>query len=103
MVPNVVEMSYHADLGMMATKPFVAGGASINTMTDYCGGCRFDPRTRVGDDAWPFTTGYWWSLSRNRALLQGNSRRIRALRGLDRLRDLDEVVVQEERRGSGRP
>jgi deoxyribodipyrimidine photolyase-related protein len=25
--------------------------------TDYCGGCRFDPKTRVGDDACPFTAG----------------------------------------------
>jgi deoxyribodipyrimidine photolyase-related protein len=33
-------------------------------MTDYCGGCRFDPKIRVGDDARPFTAGYWWYLSR---------------------------------------
>ena len=45
----------------MATKPYVAGGAYINTMTDHCGDCWFDPKTRVGDDACPFTAGYWWS------------------------------------------
>jgi deoxyribodipyrimidine photolyase-related protein len=103
MVPNVVGMSQHADLGIMATKPYVAGGAYVNTMTDYCGGCRFDPKTRVGDDACPFTAGYWWYLSRNRARLQGNSRMIRALGGLDRLPDLDDLVAQEERRGSDPP
>jgi deoxyribodipyrimidine photolyase-related protein len=103
MVPNVVGMSQHADLGIVATKPYVSGGAYINTMTDYCGGCRFDPKLRVGDDACPFTAGYWWYLSRNRVRLQGNSRMIRALGGLDRLRDLDELVAQEERRGSGPP
>ena len=60
MVPNVVGISQHADLGVMATKPYVAGGAYINTMTDYyCGGCRFDPKIRVGDDACPFIAGYW--------------------------------------------
>jgi deoxyribodipyrimidine photolyase-related protein len=57
-------MSQHADLGIMATKPYVSGGANLNTMTDYCGGCRFDPKIRVGDDARPFTAGYWWYLSR---------------------------------------
>jgi deoxyribodipyrimidine photolyase-related protein len=88
-VPNVVGMSQHADLGIMAPKPYVAGGAYLNTTTDYCDGCRFDPKIRVGDDACPFTSGYWWCLSRNRARLQGNSRKIRALGGLDRLRDLD--------------
>ena len=66
----------------MATKPYVSGGAYINTMTDYCGGCRFDPKIRVGDDACPFTAGYWWYLSRNRLRRQGNSRMIRALGGL---------------------
>jgi deoxyribodipyrimidine photolyase-related protein len=103
MVPNVVGMSQHADLGVMATKPYVAGGAYINTMTDYCGGCRFDPKIRVGDDACPFSAGYWSYLSRNRLRLQGNSRMIRALGGLDRLRDLDDLVAQEERRCSGPP
>jgi deoxyribodipyrimidine photolyase-related protein len=101
MVPNVVGMSQHADLGVMATKPYVADGAYINTMTDHCGGCRFDPKIRVGDDACPFTAGYWWYLSRNRLRLQGNSRMIRALGGLDRLRDLVDLVAQEERRCSG--
>ena len=47
------------DDGAMATKPYVSGGAYINRMSDYCGGCRYDPRKRVGDDACPFTAGYW--------------------------------------------
>ncbi len=103
MVPNVVGMSQHADAGIMATKPYVAGGAYINRMTDHCASCRFDPGTRVGEDACPFTAGYWWYLQRNRARLDGNQRMSRALGGLDRLRDLDGLVAQEERRGSDPP
>lgn len=33
----------------MSTKPYVSGGAYLNRMSDYCGGCRFQPRKRTGD------------------------------------------------------
>ena len=49
MTANVVGMSQYADGGRMSTKPYAAGGAYINRMSDYCGGCRYDPKVRVGD------------------------------------------------------
>ena len=58
MVPNVVGMSQFADGGLVATKPYAAGGAYINRMSDYCSSCAYDPRKRVGQDACPFTAGY---------------------------------------------
>ncbi len=58
-------------------------------MTDHCGSCRFNPKARVGEDACPFTAGYWWFLDRNRERLSGNARMRRAVQGLDRLSDLD--------------
>ena len=103
MVPNVVGMSQYADGGVMATKPYAAGGAYIDRMSDYCGGCRYDPKVRVGDDACPFTAGYWAFLHRNRETLAGNQRIAQPLRGLDRLRDLDALVEQEAERGSRAP
>ena len=74
MVPNVIGMSQHADLGIVATEPYVAGGAYLNTTTDYCGRVSLHGRLLVV----PLT---------NRGRLHGNSRMIRALGGLDRLRD----------------
>jgi deoxyribodipyrimidine photolyase-related protein len=100
MVANVVGMSQHADGGLLATKPYAAGGAYIHRMSDYCGGCRYDPRRRLGEDACPFTAGYWAFLDRNRERLAGNQRMRRPLQGLDRLRDLPAVVDQELRRGT---
>ncbi len=103
MVPNVVGMSQHADGGVMATKPYAAGGAYINKMSDFCAPCVYNPRVRVGDRACPFTAGYWWFLQRNRARLQSNHRMAQPLRGLDRLTDLEPLLLQEDARGSQAP
>ncbi|WP_183094562.1 cryptochrome/photolyase family protein [Nocardioides stalactiti] len=103
MVPNVVGMSQHADGGVLATKPYTSGGAYLNKMTDHCGSCRFDPRKRVGEDACPFSAGYWWFLDRHRDRFAGNHRMAQAVRGLDRLTDLEELVTQEEARGNRAP
>jgi deoxyribodipyrimidine photolyase-related protein len=103
MVANVVGMSLHADGGLMATKPYAAGGAYINRMSDYCGTCGYNPSHRVGDDACPFTGGYWAFLERNRDKLAGNRRMSQPLAGLGRLKDLSDVVEQQQRLGNRAP
>jgi deoxyribodipyrimidine photolyase-related protein len=103
MTANVIGMSQYADGGRMSTKPYAGGGAYINRMSDYCGGCRYDPKVRVGDDACPFTAGYWAFLARNEPALRDNYRMRQPLTGLGRLRDLDAVVEQEKARGSKAP
>jgi deoxyribodipyrimidine photolyase-related protein len=103
MAANVVGMSQHADGGLMATKPYAAGGAYINRMSDYCGGCRYQPGKRVGADACPFTGGYWWFLNRNAQYLANNHRMRQPLAGLRKLADLDEVVAQQRRLGRRAP
>ncbi|GAB7039904.1 MULTISPECIES: cryptochrome/photolyase family protein [Catenuloplanes] len=103
MVANVVGMSQYADLGKITTKPYAAGGNYINRMSDYCGGCRYDPRTRLGENACPFTAGYWAFLHRTRERLSGNVRMMRALQQLDRIDDIPAVIAQEQARGSEAP
>jgi deoxyribodipyrimidine photolyase-like uncharacterized protein len=103
MTANVVGMSQYADLGRMTTKPYAAGGAYINRMSDYCRGCRYDPRIRLGVNACPFTAGYWAFLDRTRGRLAGNARLAQALRQLDRLDDVGMVREQELARGSRAP
>lgn len=91
MLPNVVGMALHADGGRMATKPYAAGGAYVDRMSDHCRGCAYDPKRRVGEDACPFTTLYWDFLARNADRLRGNHRMRQPLAGLARLSDLDAV------------
>ena len=94
MVPNVIGMATHADSGRLMTKPYAAGGAYLNRMTEFCGGCRFDPKKRVGEDACPFTTLYWDFLDRHRETFAKNHRMGQQLAGLNRLSDLPEVRVR---------
>jgi deoxyribodipyrimidine photolyase-related protein len=100
MPTNVVGMSQHADGGKLATKPYAAGGAYINRMSDHCGDCAYDPKKRVGDDACPFTAGYWSFVHRHRDRLAKNNRTQRAVSSMERLKDLDAVLEQESSRRS---
>jgi len=94
MLPNLLGMSLHADGGRMATKPYAAGGNYINRMSDYCRGCRFDPKQRTGPDACPFTTLYWDFLDRVRPNLQSNHRMSRQLAATSKLVDMPEVRIR---------
>jgi deoxyribodipyrimidine photolyase-related protein len=91
MLPNVLGMALYADGGKMSTKPYAAGGAYIDRMSDYCKGCRYDRKKRTGEDACPFTTLYWAFLDRNRDRLLRNPRVAQQVRAMERLSDLDAV------------
>jgi deoxyribodipyrimidine photolyase-related protein len=96
MVPNVVGMSLHADGGRLATKPYASGGSYISKMGNFCKGCAFDPKKRVGDDACPFTTLYWDFLQRNHERFAKNHRMGQQLAGINRLNDLPELKVRAQ-------
>jgi deoxyribodipyrimidine photolyase-related protein len=94
MVPNIIGMATHADSGLLMTKPYAAGGAYLNRMTEHCKGCRFDPKKRVGDDACPFTTLYWDFLDRHHESFSKNHRMFQQINGLKRLSDLPELRLR---------
>lgn len=100
MPANVIGMSLYADGGKMSTKPYAAGGAYIKKMSNYCGSCRFNPAVRVGEDACPFTAGYWNFLSINSERLRSNHRMSQPMAGLKRLTDLEQLLEQEKKRES---
>ena len=103
MVPNVVGMSQYADGGVMATKPYTSGGAYLKRMSNHCGDCRYKPTERVGEQACPFTTGYWSFLADNAEALAGNARMNQPLAGMRRLSNLDEVRQRQAARGTDPP
>jgi deoxyribodipyrimidine photolyase-related protein len=94
MVPNVIGMGVHADGGAMMTKPYAAGGAYISRMSNYCKGCKYNPKLRTGDDACPFTTLYWDFLDRHSETFKNNHRMSQQIFGLNRLSDLPELKLR---------
>ena len=96
MVPNVIGMGVHADGGKMMTKPYAAGGAYISRMSNYCKGCAYDPKLRVGESACPFTTLYWDFLDRHKETFAKNHRMSQQVFGLNRLSDLPQLKVRAQ-------
>ena len=94
MVPNVIGMAVHADGGKLMTKPYAAGGAYLNRMTQSCKSCFYDPKKRVGEDACPFTTLYWDFLDRHSETFTNNHRMSQQVNGLKRLSDLPELRIR---------
>ena len=97
MVPNVIGMGMHSDGGQMMTKPYISGGSYISKMSNYCKGCAYDPKSRTGENACPFTNLYWNFLSENQERFARNHRMFQQLNGLKRLKDLAEVKEESGR------
>jgi len=75
--PNVLGMGTYAAGEVMTTKPYIAGSAYINKMSDYCRGCRFKP-----DVDCPLKFLYWAFLERHKARLDNNPRLFMPMRSL---------------------
>ncbi|WP_176827836.1 cryptochrome/photolyase family protein [Ruegeria marina] len=83
--PNTLGMSQFADGGLVASKPYVSGGAYINRMSDYCKRCFYDVQAKTGPNACPFNALYWHFLDRHRDRFADNPRMGNAYRTWDRM------------------
>ena len=88
-LPNTLGMSQFADGGIIASKPYAAGGNYINRMSNYCGSCRYDVKQKTGPDACPLNALYWHFLDRNRKNLGTNPRLRHVYRTWDRMDDVN--------------
>ncbi|MAC28542.1 MAG: cryptochrome/photolyase family protein [Myxococcales bacterium] len=82
-LPNVHGMALYAD-DTFTTKPYAAAASYVSKMSDYCKGCRYDPKARVGEDACPFNPLFWSFMARHRERLSRNPRVAALFRTWDR-------------------
>jgi len=73
-IPNTIGMSQYADGGVVGSKPYIASGAYIQRMSNYCQHCPYNPKQASGDEACPFTTLYWSFIDRHQTWLARNPR-----------------------------
>ncbi len=94
-LPNTVGMSLFADGDRFVTKPYAAGGAYVNRMSDYCRGCRYEPARRSGEGACPMTVMYWDFVARHERLLEHNPRTVMMVRNLQRFGAEERAAMRE--------
>lgn len=91
--PNVLAMGTFGTAATITTKPYIAGAAYIDRMSDFCKRCQFDPRKNC-----PFTSLYWAYLGRHESDLRELPRMDMPLRSLaarrGELRARDELVFR---------
>ncbi len=103
-LPNVVGMALHARGDRFTSKPYIASGAYIGRMSNYCRGCRYDNTRRVdGVDAdgtprpaCPVTTLFWNFVARNRDALAVNPRTSMMVRNLDRFDATEREAISSQ-------
>lgn len=93
-LPNTLGMSQYADGGLLATKPYISSAAYIDRMSDYCKGCHYDKKQRVGERACPYNALYWDFLDRNRERLEGNHRMAMMFKQLQRISEADRDAIR---------
>ncbi|MEL6469709.1 MAG: cryptochrome/photolyase family protein [Cyanobacteria bacterium J06623_4] len=96
MQTNVIGMGLFADGGVLATKPYASSANYVNKMSDYCKGCKYDKKARIGENACPFNFFYWDFLDRHREKLSAQGRMNFILKNLDKMSDeeLNEIRQQ---------
>ncbi|WP_035985322.1 cryptochrome/photolyase family protein [Leptolyngbya sp. KIOST-1] len=96
MQTNVIGMGLFADGGLLASKPYASSANYVNKMSDYCKGCRYNPKERSGENACPFNFFYWDFLHRHREKLQTQGRMSFILKNLDRMTPEDLEAIQQQ-------
>ena len=84
-LPNTAGMALFANGGRFTSKPYVASGAYVKRMSNYCSGCKYEPEARTGPKACPMTTLYWYFLDQHEATFGSNPRTALMVKNLQRM------------------
>jgi deoxyribodipyrimidine photolyase-related protein len=94
-LPNVAGMALFANGGRFTSKPYVASGAYVKRMSNYCKGCTYEPETRTGSAACPMTTLYWNFLDTHEASFASNPRTALMVKNLQRMSPDERLAVRK--------
>ncbi len=95
-MPNVSGMVLFADDGIVASKPYAAGGNYIDKMSNYCKGCHYKVKEKTGETACPFNYLYWDFLLRHEGKLRNNPRLGMIYRTADKMGDEKKAIIRQD-------
>jgi deoxyribodipyrimidine photolyase-related protein len=98
-LPNTAGMALFASGGRFTSKPYIASGAYIKRMSNYCGSCQYKPDVRFGEGACPMTTLYWNFLIKHRTQFEASPRTRLMTANLSRISDSDQAEIQMHAKG----
>jgi deoxyribodipyrimidine photolyase-related protein len=95
-LPNVIGMSQHADGGFLASKPYCCAASYVSKMSNYCGGCPYDPKDRTGPLACPLNALYWDFWLRHQDRFLNNPRVGMAVRQAAQMPPAEQAAVRRK-------
>ena len=93
-LPNTAGMALFANGGRFTSKPYIASGAYVKRMSNYCSGCSYESETRAGPKACPMTTLYWNFLDTHEATFARNPRTALMVKNLQRMGPDERAAVR---------
>ncbi len=97
-LPNVAGMALYANGGRFTSKPYVASGAYINRMSNYCGHCKYKPELKTGEESCPITALYWNFLINHYDTLCSNPRTALMAKNVARFTEQEIFDVKKQSR-----
>ncbi|MBU3594017.1 cryptochrome/photolyase family protein [Polynucleobacter sp. 71A-WALBACH] len=98
-LPNTAGMALFASGGRFTSKPYIASGAYIKRMSNYCSSCQYKPDIRFGEGACPMTNLYWNFLIKHRKQFEASPRTRLMTANLSRISDSDQQAIQVHAKG----
>lgn len=97
-LPNTLGMTLFADNGVVGSKPYIASGAYIKRMSNFCEHCEYQVKKRTGDKACPFNYLYWNFVMQHKDKLEHNRRLGFVYKNLERIDETEKKDIKAQAR-----